>query len=109
MEEIQAIFSAVMTETIHSAFIARHLAKYGYTSINQFRKEGRNDLGDDFFNLCRELDKFDLGGLQFIVAGYDDGKISKIFEITGAGIITDRNLERYAVIGSGYWMASAAL
>jgi 20S proteasome alpha/beta subunit len=106
--EVQDIFSDVYAERIQKEFLTRTLAKYGYSTIQQFRIEGRNDLGDHFFDLCRQLDGFDLR-VQFIVCGYDKQRRARIFEIDNPGRAIDHNLLCYAVAGSGYHMATASL
>ena len=54
------------------------------------------------------MDKAEIG-VEFIVYGYDDGNVARLFEVSGNGQIVDRMAIRYAVVGSGYWMASASL
>jgi hypothetical protein len=58
---------------------------------------GRDELGDHFFELCRELDGADLGA-ELVVYGYQTGAHDpQIFEIDGKGQIIDRMALRYAV------------
>jgi hypothetical protein len=106
--EIQNAFSAAYTRLIQQEFKNKKLSKFGYTSVDQFRTEGRANLDDYFFELCRELDAYDVG-VQFLVCGYDKQKQGKLFEISSPGAVTDHNLLGYGVIGSGYSMATASL
>ncbi|MBX9829688.1 MAG: hypothetical protein K2Y27_32440 [Xanthobacteraceae bacterium] len=106
--QVQSFCATAYVEKFHQEFIAKRLCRYGYTTIEQFRKEGRADLGDQFYELCRDLEKFDLG-VQFLVYGYDSNKAPTIFEVSNPGYITDHDVLDYAVIGSGYYMATASL
>jgi hypothetical protein len=88
-------------------FFSKHLAVYGYRDMNQFRTEGQNDLGDIYYEKCRELDRFDIG-VQFLVYGYDSIG-AHLFEVDSSGHVSDRRQLGYGVIGSGYHMASASM
>jgi hypothetical protein len=107
-EEMQAHFVAAVADKIRADFFNLRLRRYGYRNIEQFRREGRDELGDLYFELCRELQSAETG-VEFIVYGYDDARVTRLFEVTGKGEIIDRMTLRYAVVGSGYWMASASL
>jgi hypothetical protein len=108
-DELQQHFATSIAEMIQVDFFNRRLARYGYRDIEQFRSQGQSELGAHFFELCRELDSADLG-VECIVYGYEhDGNVQRLFEVTGKGEIIDRMAIRYAVVGSGYWMASASL
>lgn len=106
--EVQQAFSTAFAEQLHREFVSQRLIKYGYTSIEQFRREGRSDLGENFSFLCRELDQFELP-VQFLVYGYDRSAQPHIFEVNSPGSVTEHNLLGYAVIGSGFHMAMASL
>jgi hypothetical protein len=106
--QLQEYFTSSISETIQRDFFNRRLARYGYRDIEVFRRQGRDELGDHFFELCRELDEAELGA-EFIVYGYDQTNTPRLFEVTGKGEVIDRMALRYAVVGSGYWMASASL
>jgi hypothetical protein len=113
-DEIQTEFTSVYTARFHQEFLTKRLVRYGYKSMEEFRTNGRSDLGDHFVDICIELDRFDLGA-QFLLFGYERSpnraghKRARIFEISSPGHITDHGLLQYAVIGSGYYMALAAL
>jgi hypothetical protein len=107
--KVQEYFTASIAEMIRVDFFYRRLARYGYRDLDMFRRQGRDELGDHFFDLCRELDNEELG-VECIIYGYETGGYDpQIFEINGKGQIIDRMALRYAVVGSGYWMASASL
>jgi hypothetical protein len=90
-------------------FATRYLTKWGFNSVEEFRKDGFSQLGKDVFgDLSIELSRFDLG-LQLICHGHDTKGNPRIFEVENPGRIHDCDLFGYAVIGSGYWMASASL
>jgi hypothetical protein len=106
---LQDYFTDSIGEVIRTDFFNLRLRRYGYGSMNQFRREGQADLGEHFFELCRELDSAELG-VEFIVYGYEGAYRGPcLFEINGKGQVIDRMALRYAVVGSGYWMASASL
>ena len=108
VDDIKLLFSQAFSEIIRSEFTNKHLRRYGYNTVEEFRRDGRNDLGDHFFDLCRILDSSDLA-TSFIVYGYDNQAAAHLFEVSSTGEITDRRILRYAVIGSGYSMAAASL
>jgi hypothetical protein len=102
------IVAEAYSEVLHREFVATHLSRFGYKNMEQFRTEGRNDLGDQFIDLCVELGRFALQ-VQFILFGHDTHKHPKIYEINDPGRVEDRNMLQRAVIGSGHDMAMAAL
>ena len=73
-----------------------------------FRSQGKEQLGDHFYELLRELDKFE-SGVELIVYGYDQDMQPRLFEVNQNGEIIDQMIKRYAIIGSGWSMASGAL
>jgi hypothetical protein len=102
--------AAVYSEMLQGQFVAQYLNRFGYTKVEQFRKEGRADLGDDQFrDLCAELARFDLGGTSFLLFGHEDRLRPRLFEICDPGRSVDLNMLGYGVIGSGYDMARASL
>jgi hypothetical protein len=105
-EELANVYSM----TLQKEFVAQHIGRFGYATVDQFRKEGRIDLGDDQFrDLCRELSNFDLGGTSFLLYGHEERVRPQLFEVCDPGKIMDHNTLRYGVIGSGYDMARASL
>jgi hypothetical protein len=107
--QLKQHFATCIFDTLQIDFFNRHLGRYGYKSVEHFRKEGYSELGQHYFDLCRELDKADIGA-SFIVYGYDVHHIPHLFEIDGQGRITDHRMAvPYAVIGTGYSIASASL
>jgi hypothetical protein len=106
---LQGYFTSSIAEMIRADFFNRRLARYGYRDLEAFLQHGKDQLGDIFFELCRELNEADLGA-EFIVYGYESGAHDpQLFEADGKGQIVDRMAFRYAVVGSGYFMASASL
>jgi hypothetical protein len=101
----------VYSNLVHNEFIATHLSRYGYTTIDKFRRNGRAELGEHFTELCRELDRFDIY-TQFLFFGHDGQKHGELFAIECPGHVIDfidHNALKYAVIGSGHDMAMASL
>jgi hypothetical protein len=102
--------AAVYSEMLQGQFVAQHLSRFGYTTVELFRKEGRADLGDDQFrDLCAELSRFDLAGTSFLLYGHEDRLRPRLFEICDPGKPVDLNMLGHGVIGSGYDMARASL
>jgi hypothetical protein len=106
--DVKKTFSDVFAETIRAEFLHKKLRKYGYSSFEHFRTEGRQDLGDHYLEVLKELNAENAADTTFIVYGYDDNNNAQLFEVS-ATAISDRRILRYAVIGSGYYMASASL
>jgi hypothetical protein len=107
--KLQNYFTTSIAEMTQADFFNRRIARYGYRDLEAFLQHGKDQLDDIFFELCRELNEADLG-VEFIVYGYESGAHDpRIFEVNGKGEIVDRMPFRYAVIGSGYMMASASL
>jgi hypothetical protein len=96
-------------ETFDAEFTSCFLTRLGIRSVGEFRKDGFAQLGPDvFMDLYRELSKFDLG-IQLLCYGHDERDVPHLFEVENPGHAVSHDLLRYAVIGSGYWMASASL
>lgn len=107
-DKLQEYFATSISEMIRADFFNRRIARYGYSSLELFRRQGQDELGTHFFELCRELDAAELG-VEFIVYGYNQWQVPQLFEVSGTGQVIDRMALRYAVVGSGHWMASASL
>lgn len=103
------IVAEAYSEVLHKEFVATYLSRFGYKTMEQFRTEGRSDLGDQFTELCIELTARFALGVSFILFGHDKQKQPKIYEIDDPGRVGDRNMLQRAVIGSGHDMAMAAL
>jgi hypothetical protein len=96
-------------DIFEAEFTARHLSRLRFRSIDEFRKNGLSELGPDVFGeIFHELSKFDLG-IQLLCYGFSGNGYPNIFQIENPGRVTEENIFKYAVIGSGYWMASASL
>jgi hypothetical protein len=107
--KLQEYFTTSIAEMIRTDFFNQRLARYAYRDIDAFLQFGKDQLGDIFFELCRELNEADLG-VELIAYGYESGAHDpQIFEVNGKGQVIDRMALRYAVVGSGFWMASASL
>jgi hypothetical protein len=90
-------------------FFREHLARFGYSDISDFRKNGFNELGKDLYGqYAMQLAKFDLG-LELLVYGFNPHGNRHVFEVANPGKIISHNLRGFAAIGSGAWMALAAL
>lgn len=103
-----AVQSAYEKE-FHERFFRQHLAKWGYSSISEFRRDGFNELGKDLYTeYAIKLAKFDLG-LELLTYGFDDEGLAYLYEVASPGNVISHNLRGFAAIGSGSWMALAAL
>jgi hypothetical protein len=103
-----AVLTAYMG-LFESEFTSRYLCRYNLASITAFRSVGLSQFGSERFEtICNEIDKFDLG-MTLLCYGYDTTKSPHIFEVSNPGKITDHDLLQYAVIGSGWYMATASL
>ncbi len=109
MNTIKEEAAGAYQDVFDSEFTARFLGRYRIKDISDFRKNGFIELGKDVFgDLNNELMKFDLG-IQLLCFGYDGVSVPHIVEIENPGRPVDHDILGYAVIGSGYWMASASL
>jgi hypothetical protein len=106
--DLKKYFAEAYAEVTKVEFLDKPLRRYGFQSVEEFRQQGQQELGDKFFEFCRELDNSELAATSFIVYGYDENKHSHLFEVSSSGE-TDRKMLSYAVIGSGYSMATASL
>lgn len=110
--DLDVVQNAVAAEYIRlfdAEFSAAYLSRYNIPNIRAFRETGLLQFGQDRFDrICDAIDKFDLG-LTMLCYGYDTKKAPHIFEIANPGKITNHDLLGYAVIGSGWYMATASL
>lgn len=74
----------------------------------EFRKEGRADLGDQYFVLLKELHSNHLADTTFIIYGHDANEAPHLFEVN-SGVIANRLQMQYVAIGTGSSMANSAL
>lgn len=107
-DEMKMYFSNAYSSVTQSEIFNRRISRYGYKSMEDFRQNGRNELGDTFFEITQELNKETLGDTAFIVYGFDKHGAGHLFEVSSSGI-SDRRIGRYAVIGSGSYLASSSL
>jgi hypothetical protein len=110
--ELHTVQDTVITayaKLFDAEFTSRYLSRYNISSISAFRETGLSQFGQERFEkICDEIDRFDLG-LTMLCYGYDSKKAPHIFEISNPGKITNHDLLSYAVIGSGWYMATASL
>jgi hypothetical protein len=104
----KAVLEAYEKE-FHERFFREHLARFGYSDISDFRKNGFNELGKDIYGeYAAALARFDLG-LELLVYGFNPQGNRHIFEVANPGKIISHDLRGFAAIGSGAWMALAGL
>lgn len=108
-ERVSDAFTSAYRSTFDKTFTAQKLSRLGYSSIEDFRAKGREELGDAAFrDVLEQISKFDLS-IVFLAYGFDDVGSPHIFEVCNPGVVHDRHLLNYAAIGSGIYMATAAL
>jgi 20S proteasome alpha/beta subunit len=105
---VQTAVSEIYREKFSQQFCGQYLSRYGISSIADFRASGLADFGQKFYEICDAIDKFSLG-IEFLGYGFDDVGAPHIFEVQSPGIVTNHDYLGYAVIGSGSYMATAAL
>lgn len=109
LHTVQDAVVTAYTGLFDAEFTSRYLARYNISSISAFRGIGLTQFGQERFDrVCDEIDRFDLG-ISLLCYGYDTGKIPHIFEVSNPGKVTNHDLLGYAVIGSGWYMATASL
>jgi hypothetical protein len=109
LKNVQNVVVDVYREEFDATFTSRYLVRYGFKSIADFRLVGLSQFGDQKFQeICDTIDKFDLG-IQLLAYGFDQEKKPHLFQVDNPGQIIDNDLLGYAVIGSGFYMASASL
>jgi hypothetical protein len=110
--DLHVVEDAVVTSYVglfDSEFTSRYLGRYNMASITAFRTNGLAQFGQERFDrICDRIDDFDLG-ITLLGYGYDTKGQPHIFEVSNPGQITNHDLLGYAVIGSGFYMATAAL
>ncbi len=109
LKDIKVTLESLYRSTREEQFVNWHISKLGYKSVEEFRKSGLSELGDNIFgDVINELSKFELG-INFIVFGHDENKHPHIFSLENPGVLVNHDLERFSVIGSGTYMARASL
>ena len=107
--EIEDAAAKAYRQESEKRFVSENLGPLGYASIAEFKSKGLEELGEAIF--CSQLEKigkFDLG-IDLLVYGFDKIKTPYIFQVSNPGVITNHNLLGCAAIGSGIYMATAAL
>jgi hypothetical protein len=116
------VVQRIMSESYHfvrsqQAF-DRHIAQFGYKSLEEFRRKGAEEFGPEVFGKWLEkIDDFDLG-VQLLVVGYDDPvyvetadflRPRHILTVENPGTVENRDIAGFDVIGSGSVPALNAL
>jgi len=90
-------------------FTSKCLSRYNIPSITAFLNVGLAQFGPEKFSqVCSQIDVFDLE-IDLLGYGFDINERAHIFEVSNPGKVTNHDLLGYAVVGSGFWMATAAL
>jgi hypothetical protein len=99
------------TDVFKERVTREYLTKYGFASVEDFRKAGPSELGRKlFWSLSRKIDRFDLGA-HLIVYGFDkaNGNSSHMFDIVSPGRDTPLDHLSHFAVGTGVNMAMASL
>jgi hypothetical protein len=109
---LQPIIDAVRNAYLSmfdTEFTSKYLSRYSIDSIATFRTLGLAQFGQERFSqFCDQIDSFDLG-IELLGYGFDTNGKAHIFQVSNPGKITSHDLFGYGVVGSGCWMATAAL
>jgi 20S proteasome alpha/beta subunit len=106
---VQTAVRSAYEKEFQERFVREHLARLGYSSVSDFRSNGLTEMGKELYgDYAIELAKFDLG-LELLVYGFDERGFANLFEVANPGKISSHKLREFAAIGSGAWMALAAL
>jgi 20S proteasome alpha/beta subunit len=101
--------TAAYENEFHDRFVREHLVRFRYKDVEDFRRNGFQELGSDLYGqYAHELARFDLG-LELLIYGFDSGGGEHLYEIVNPGKAISHYLRGYAAIGSGSLMALAAL
>jgi len=107
-EQVQRAVETAYKEVFHAHFVETHLARFGYSSMDEFRREGRKDLDDDFSDYLTKLAKYDLG-VELTIFGFNDSGRPRLFEVVNPGRIVHIAVQGFSVVGTGYNMAVHSL
>jgi hypothetical protein len=109
-DKIALTAEQVYSAALRSHFATKHLTQLGYSTVEDFRKNGLQELGKETYDeLIAKLYRYDLG-LELIIFGHSAEKRHPVlFAIDNPGRYTDMTWQRYAVVGSGSPMALASL
>jgi hypothetical protein len=78
------------TDVLHKYVTRQYLTKFGFKTIDEFRKAGASQLGRRFFgSVTRKIDGFD-AGVEFLVYGFDHAahKNAHMFKVGSPGNVT---------------------
>jgi hypothetical protein len=118
VKEVEQVVRNAFQEELRFQVTNQFLSKYDMT-LEQFRKSGKRQFGDDFEKINKPILEFSLG-TSFIVCGVDDYDIPHILtlqstvligtaQIPSGGNLTINDHLGHAAIGSGAQMALGAL
>jgi hypothetical protein len=109
LSAVQNTAAAVYREKFDEIFTSLYLSRFGFKNIADYRVNGLSQLGSDTFrSVFEKIETFDLG-ISFLGYGFDTKKSAHLFQLENPGIVTNHDLAGCAVIGSGFYMASASL
>lgn len=93
-------------------FFAEHLSRYGFQSFEDFKANGLNVFGaENLATVNDQIAKYDFG-IELLVFGFTPGPPfghQHVFEVRNPGVVTDREVFGYGIIGSGLLQALTIL
>ena len=107
--DLKTILQSVYKTTRECSFFDANISRLGYKSLEEFRSRGLRELGRAMFSdIMGDMNRYDLG-IDFIVYGYDTQRSAHICSLENPGVLKDCGLGGYIAVGSGQYMATAAL
>jgi 20S proteasome alpha/beta subunit len=108
-EVVRTAAQAAYEKEFNYRFFTRHLARFGFEDVSEFKRDGFSQMGKEFHaEYSYKLATFDLG-LELLVYGFDPHGNPHVFEVENPGQIKNHDFLHYAAIGTGSNMAYAAL
>jgi hypothetical protein len=109
LQSVQNAVCGAYSKIFDEYFTSKYLSRYRIDGIATFRTLGLTQFGQERFSqICDQIDSFDLG-IEVLGYGFDTNGRAHIFQVSNPGQIVNHDLLGYGVVGSGYWMATAAL
>ena len=103
-----AVAAAYQAE-FHRQLAALHLHRFGFHDIDEFRRDGLQQLGlPDFSRMAGMVEQFDLG-IEMLVCGFGPHGGAHVLSISNPGSLSDHDLPGFGAVGSGAEMARALL
>lgn len=108
-DAVMDIAANAYSDVRESEFTARHLRAMAYRSLDEFKKDGLQDLGKELHQKHMDaLYRYDLG-VELIIFTHADKGRPRLFTVANPGRVVERGWQGFAAIGSGAYLAMGAL